>query len=150
MKDPVSVQRGVGPVCHARLQAEKEERQDDLIPPKSHEPVTMEDLPKSSRGKFYEGYRDGGNTVIVTDDYIPLRHIPYHSPTGMEFGYGGSGPADLARSILWDLAGQKVADTFYQQFKREFIAVQPRDSFMITGENIFNWLVKKVKGGGEK
>jgi hypothetical protein len=27
-------------------------------------------------------------------------HIVHHSPTGMEFGYAGSGPADLALSLL--------------------------------------------------
>src|SRR5215469_776339 len=29
-----------------------------------------------------------------------LTHRPRHSPTGMTWGYAGSGPADLARSIL--------------------------------------------------
>src|SRR5207302_1533158 len=31
-----------------------------------------------------------------------LRHIPSHSPDGFEWGYGGSGPADLALAILID------------------------------------------------
>lgn len=32
-----------------------------------------------------------------------LRHLVHHSPTGFEYGYAGSGPADLARSIVGDL-----------------------------------------------
>lgn len=35
----------------------------------------------------------------------PLTHYPYHS-TGLEFGYGGSGPADLALAILADHFGE--------------------------------------------
>lgn len=31
---------------------------------------------------------------------IPLRHYRYHSFSGFEWGYRGSGPADLARCIL--------------------------------------------------
>lgn len=41
---------------------------------------------------------DGGPGVIPQ----PLLHVVKHSPTGLEWGYAGSGPADLARSILLD------------------------------------------------
>lgn len=37
-----------------------------------------------------------------TDGPRLLRHVALHSPTGMEWGYGGSGPADCALSILVD------------------------------------------------
>jgi hypothetical protein len=29
-----------------------------------------------------------------------VRQVVYHSPTGIEYGYGGSGPADMALTIL--------------------------------------------------
>lgn len=35
----------------------------------------------------------------------PLRHVVRHSPTGLSWGYAGSGPADLARSLLVDALG---------------------------------------------
>lgn len=41
---------------------------------------------------------DGGPGVIPQ----PLLHVIRHSPTGVEWGYAGSGPADLARSMLLD------------------------------------------------
>ncbi|MBT9252140.1 MAG: hypothetical protein KM296_00220 [Brockia lithotrophica] len=41
-------------------------------------------------------------TVVVTVNGMPLHHVERHSPTGFEWGYGGSGPADLALSILHD------------------------------------------------
>jgi hypothetical protein len=36
---------------------------------------------------------------------VPLRHVVKHSPSGFSWGYGGSGPADLALSILVDALG---------------------------------------------
>ena len=32
----------------------------------------------------------------------PLRHIPFHSPSGFEWSFAGSGPADLALALLID------------------------------------------------
>lgn len=46
--------------------------------------------------------------VLVYDDGElagPLRHHVRHSPTGFGHGYAGSGPADLARSLLIDALG---------------------------------------------
>ena len=34
-----------------------------------------------------------------------LPHLLHHSPGGFEWGYGGSGPFDLARSIVGDFLG---------------------------------------------
>lgn len=35
----------------------------------------------------------------------PLVHFVRHSPSGFEWGYAGSGPADLARSLIIDAIG---------------------------------------------
>lgn len=61
-------------------------------------------------GKKYDGYRDHGRlkVQVVTGNVIkPLRHVELHSPDGFECGYGGSGPADLALSILADHLDEK-------------------------------------------
>lgn len=42
-----------------------------------------------------------------TGPLYPLPHLLRHSPDGFEYGYGGSGPSDLARSIVGDLLGEK-------------------------------------------
>ncbi len=64
-------------------------------------------------GKVYLGFRkpDGTAYVMVRDAQaqrgpVPLQHVIRHSPTGLEWGYGGSGPADLALSILADYFGE--------------------------------------------
>jgi len=51
-----------------------------------------------------------------------LRYVN-HSPTGFEWGYGGSGPAQLAFAILLDHFGNpEVARAFHQDFKWYVIA----------------------------
>jgi len=81
--------------------------------------------------------------VIVTVDGRPLRHIIKHSPTGMEWGYGGSGPSDLALSILTDYLGdQSLAEQVYQEFKRDVVAQLDRNHWWITGPYIAAWLAR--------
>lgn len=49
--------------------------------------------------------------------------VERHSPSGFEWGYGGSGPAQLALAILLDYTDDvAVARSNYQQFKREVVS----------------------------
>ena len=76
----------------------------------------------------------------------PLAHVIRHSPDGFEYGYGGSGPADLARSILIDVFGLHSAPDrlpiSYQAFKWRFVATADRDasSLEISGAAIAAWV----------
>jgi hypothetical protein len=98
--------------------------------------------------KLYEGRRWGPNarievTVEEPEKGIgPLHHVSFHSPDGFEWGYGGSGPADLALSILADFYGEKPTkrqlmdgsarcSRHHQEFKWKMIASAPRDTFLI-------------------
>jgi hypothetical protein len=86
-----------------------------------------------------------------------------HSPAGFETGYGGSGPADLALSILADYFGispERITAIkeksfgyddsvshkplkLHQQFKFDFIAprqLDPGHSYEILGAEIASWL----------
>lgn len=61
--------------------------------------------------KLIEGTRTANGTIVEVVEAgarRSLRHIAYHSPTGLEWGYGGSGPADLARSILVEVMGDRA------------------------------------------
>jgi len=55
-----------------------------------------------------------------------------HSPDGFAWGYGGSGPAQLALAVLIK-AGLKPsrAVQLHQEFKRDWIAVLPQRDFEI-------------------
>jgi uncharacterized protein DUF6166 len=85
--------------------------------------------------KIYLGYRDvtGAARVIVSDGDIggplhPRFDLANHSPTGFEWSYGGSGPAQLALAILADALGNDArALRFYQVFKWRVIARIPHD-----------------------
>ncbi len=70
----------------------------------------------------------------------PIPHIVRHSPDGFEFGYGGSGLADLALSILTALVGAEMAVCHYQDFKWLFIATKSGNGFTIPVKDIFAWL----------
>ena len=88
--------------------------------------------------KTYEGKRDRGEAFVVVshlDDSAvhsrKLRHMVRHSPCGIEWGYAGSGPADLAFSMLIDhFGGGDIglirAEPLYQAFKEFVIAPLPR------------------------
>jgi hypothetical protein len=62
----------------------------------------------------YTGYGPGSpggdHLVTVTRGGVesPLRHVVRHSPTGFSWSYGGSGPADLALSLLVDALGHRA------------------------------------------
>ena len=55
-----------------------------------------------------------------------------HSPTGVAWGYEGSGPAQLALAILADALGDdERAVRLHQDFKRRVIAKLPQDETII-------------------
>ena len=70
--------------------------------------------------------------------------IVHHSPAGFEWGYGGSGPAELALNILSAMIGQEAAQTngLYQRFKWDFIVHMPKEGGTIKEEDIQRWLTQ--------
>lgn len=61
----------------------------------------------ADEGYWYSGRMDGTVWVTDRDQQRRLEHHVRHSPDGFAWGYGGSGPADLARSILIDALGDE-------------------------------------------
>lgn len=104
--------------------------------------------------KTYRGYRlmqrgiDGQPVsskcvVVIYEDgkrKRPLRlftSIRNHSPTGFEWGYGGSGPAQLALALVADCCGKKLAiPTIYQWVKASIVSRLPQDGWVLTEEQI--------------
>lgn len=92
----------------------------------------------------YCGRRIDGNAV-VTRDGLPFDHGPSckvwnHSPTGFEWGYGGSGPAQLALAILLDHCPEQEAVHYHQQFKWYMIAGLPVGEWVIHSSVALAWL----------
>lgn len=114
--------------------------------------------------KIYSGVRRSVGDVSVTVRTLaqdqqalnekPLHHVVYHSPDGFEWGYGGSGPADLALSILadhfkdehgpvnketiWD--GKHPAVKLHQKFKFAFVGGFPKGEWVMSSEQIEAWV----------
>lgn len=107
--------------------------------------------------KTYVGTRttEGTNVQVVIPDQEPvdLIHAVFHSPTGLEWGYGGSGPADLALSILCDYFDEpRVKEKFegtmswrlHQPFKRTFVGSFDREKWELTEVEIDRWIAEVV------
>lgn len=60
-----------------------------------------------------------------------------HSPTGPEWGYGGSGPAQLALALACQVLPDKQALAVYQQLKAQYIAKLKEDGW--------RWPVKALR-----
>ena len=54
------------------------------------------------------------------------------SPTGFNWGYGGSGPSQLAHEVCRKLYGLKIAGQVFHAFKFRFITTITGDSFDMT------------------
>jgi hypothetical protein len=53
------------------------------------------------------GLRTMCSVMPESGPLYPLPHLVRHSPDGFAYGYGGSGPSDLARSIVGDLLNER-------------------------------------------
>lgn len=112
--------------------------------------------------KTYHGRREAGGscTVWVVDEPLELleaeavsesarRELPLrldlhgHSPTGFQWGYGGSGPAHLALAMLADALGDdEVALDHYQEFKRAHIE-RFENEWTCTAEKIRHFVAQR-------
>ena len=64
-----------------------------------------------------------------------------HSPTGFEWGYSGSGPAQLALALLLDFGVNPLDEKhFYQVFKHDVISAFSHDRWVLTRDQIKAWV----------
>lgn len=73
-----------------------------------------------------------------------------HSPDGFNWGYSGSGPAQLALALLLDVTGdERLSCLNYQVFKLTFVAGWAEE-WSITSEQISAWLKVELLADGCK
>lgn len=75
----------------------------------------------------YTGIRAVDRTAMVFQNGVPLLpdrslRVENKSPSGFEWGYCGSGPAQLALALLLEEFDQGTALRYFQRFKREIVA----------------------------
>lgn len=145
-----SIERGLGPICAGRQYADAES---------SDAGSDKVDIPFDPKTKDIICRRDQDGTLHF-NIYQVFKH---HSPTGMNWGYGGSGPADFCLNIialftmtgenseprevqLWD--GHKITRTtwnLYQAFKRSSLfGGLPHEGGTIKGEAIRQWVNEEI------
>jgi hypothetical protein len=102
----------------------------------------------------YQGKRLNGKCTVVAHQEHERRSIKKrrdlanHS-RGFEWGYSGSGPAQLALALLADaLDDDELALDYYQQFKTDVVA-HFDGSWTITSKEIVDWLHRRTEGAVE-
>lgn len=96
-----------------------------------------------SKPKFYQGCPPqnppGAGVVMVGGRSLNPRHDLFcHSPDGFNWGYGGSGPAQLALAILAEEFDDPFAVVNYQRFKRDVIARLDQDKAW----DMTSWMIR--------
>jgi hypothetical protein len=93
-------------------------------------------------------YSEAGPCLVTIDDQVlalpPIdRRVEFrHSPTGFQWSYQGSGPAELARALLIACLPDEKATRYpkcYQAYKREVIAGLPKSDFTMVSTDVIMW-----------
>ena len=82
--------------------------------------------------------------TLEGEAHVSVPHAIRHSPTGIEWGYGGSGPADLALSVLLALTDEQAANALYHRFKHEVVASVPEAGGVLRAADVRRW-VKRAR-----
>lgn len=124
LKNPEAIKKGIGPVCEKKMIGQT--RTEIGINQKSFTGPHWQAVNKIIMK------RDQDGNAMTNVEHL---HV-HHSPTGFEWGYGGSGPAELARNICLQMFGN---DEGYQEFKEKYIATIQREGGEIPCNDIRTW-----------
>lgn len=70
----------------------------------------------------------------------PRTDFRNHSPDGFEWGYGGSGPAQLALALLLDSVDPYEAEACYHEYKWRVVSNLPKEKWELSQEEIRFWV----------
>lgn len=110
---------------------------------------------KTKECEAYYGRRSpAGPTVHVRcpdDPHFPyplhLRHdLAVLSVPGFEWGYCGSGPAQLSLALLARAtSNDRAALNLHQEFKADVVSLLSEDGWLITQRFILRWMSDKIR-----
>lgn len=94
-----------------------------------------------------EGIQDNFERTVIVDGSIikpsKSQEVFNHSSDGLNWGYGGSGPAQLALAILLEFTGVDTALKLYQYFKWEVVSKLPYAESFEYKLDIKKWIKSK-------
>ncbi|HEV8514066.1 MAG TPA: DUF6166 domain-containing protein [Cyclobacteriaceae bacterium] len=125
--------------CLQILQAEREEQ----VAAGSENPIDVDAIMKEIMARKERYQKSYKMTVQLKGEFSTNRvwlfekeilpgeslKVKNHSPDGFLWGYGGSGPAQLALAICIEMFGVDKAMEVYQNFKWKHISGLPRQDF---------------------
>lgn len=148
LTDPVSVEAGRGPICRAHGYVESD------IAKRAEFADQLDDSIPFRKALVMKREKVGG--VITNVPHL----VVHHSTTGYEFGYGGSGPADLALNVCqlylniigYEGRKSKCYDGFcwtlawmlHQDFKDAFIANVSRSGAVVPFGKMEAWFNERM------
>ena len=162
LTDPKSIAAGMGEICLGNTNKGTHMNDTDIAKRAKFEDVFYALIPFSQALVMHRNVSENDDDSVVVTNVPHL--VVHHSPTGFDFGYYGSGAADLALNVCQlylnqvNYSGQKtkcydgqcwkLAWTLHQEFKREFIAgVNWRKGATIPFEKIEAWFKLNMTGG---
>lgn len=104
--------------------------------------LSRHDAPRRA-STVYHGHRDPTApvgeecTVRVDGEPLDMRYdLLSASPSGFQWGYGGSGPAQLAVALLAHAYDEEFAAEHYQWFKRDVVSELHEDGWTLSKNEI--------------
>lgn len=101
-------------------------------------------------GRAFRGERDqdGSGRVLLDGEQLapgsPIWEtslcLRNHSPSGPEWGYHGSGPAQLAIAMLLAVTDTDEAERYYPLFRSGVLAVIRGDRWLLPVDQVETWL----------
>lgn len=119
---------GIGPICQKKVDAERDShfaQTEDIVETYDGGAIFIERLPM-----IREDFAGNLHALVDTATGVRTNVQPLDmkkSPTGFNYGYGGSGPSCFALNVM--LMFCKDADDawkIYQDFKRKFVEPAPQ------------------------
>lgn len=108
-------------------------------------------------GTVYIGWRDQNGTHVrrirqgKVTQLPPRADLRNHSPTGFEWGYGGSGPAQLALALASDvLARDRNALEVYQHLKRLLVITLPYHCWSLSEYDLRHFITRILAEGEDR
>lgn len=96
---------------------------------------------RTVEGGFYVEVKVNGKVSTLSP--LASQAVINHSPNGFNWGYGGSGPAQLALALLLKTTGNKnLALRHYQDFKWEIVA-KFGNEWKLSADEISDWIEKR-------